>query len=371
MAWDVATGQRIATMRGHNDYVQAVVWSPDGTRLASAGLDNSVRVWDPRTGEETIVLRGNAGFFNDVSWHPDGTQLAAACSDGLLWIWDATRGFERDTTPRALPYIDRKVAAGDARGEDRLWYAQLYLRAGKPREALALVEDQPAALLTLYARLSPDEQKELTRLRPDLAGEWLRVLPQQPELAPAAFVWARSLVQSGVAAFEGGRLAEAIRDLQTASDLLRTLSKVHPNDGGVSSILGISLGFLGNALRDSHRPVEAVALIQEQRRVLESMRNPGPTDLYNLACGYAQLSVLLQHAATPSTAAEREALADQAMDALRRSLAAGMKDLAFVDRDHDLDPLRARSDFRALMEEAKAGMKLDAASPPKTENDKK
>src|SRR5262249_9050354 len=38
---------------------------------------------------------------------------------------DATRGFERDTTPRALPYIERKVAAGTARGEDRLAFAQV------------------------------------------------------------------------------------------------------------------------------------------------------------------------------------------------------------------------------------------------------
>jgi WD40 repeat protein len=112
IAWDAASGQRIATMRGHNDWVDAVVWSPDGKRLASAGIDNSIRIWDPRTGEETFVLRGNAGMFHDVSWHPDGAQLAAASSDGQIWIWDATRGFERDTTARALPYIDRQVASG-------------------------------------------------------------------------------------------------------------------------------------------------------------------------------------------------------------------------------------------------------------------
>ena len=54
-------------MRGHNDFVDAVVWSPDTTRLASAGLDDSVRVWDPRTGEETFVLRGNSAMFHDLS----------------------------------------------------------------------------------------------------------------------------------------------------------------------------------------------------------------------------------------------------------------------------------------------------------------
>src|SRR5262245_25084036 len=85
-------------MRGHNDNVDAVVWSPDGKRLASASLDNSVRIWDPVSGEETLVLRSNAGMFYDVSWNPDGAQLAAACSDGQIWIWDATPGFKRNPT---------------------------------------------------------------------------------------------------------------------------------------------------------------------------------------------------------------------------------------------------------------------------------
>ena len=131
IVWDAETSRKLATMRGHNDYVVGADWSPDGTRLASAGIDNSVRVWDPRTGEETLVLRGNAGSFNDVSWHPEGAMLAAACSDGLIWVWDATRGFERDTSPRALPYIDRQVASGTVRGEDLRWDAESYIRAGK------------------------------------------------------------------------------------------------------------------------------------------------------------------------------------------------------------------------------------------------
>jgi WD40 repeat protein/serine/threonine protein kinase len=152
--WDAETGRRLKTMRGHNDFVDAVVWSPDGTRLASAGVDNSVRVWDPQTGEEAFVLRGNSGMFHDVSWHPEGAQLAAACSDGHIWIWDATRGFERDTTPRAMPYVERKVASGTARGEDRLWYAESFLRAGRPTEAVAAVQDDPYGLCKLARRFA-------------------------------------------------------------------------------------------------------------------------------------------------------------------------------------------------------------------------
>jgi hypothetical protein len=154
MTWDADTGRQLWTMRGHNDFVDAVAWSPDGTRLASAGLDNSVRLWDPQTGEEAFALRGNSGCFHDVSWHPDGARLAAASSDGHVWLWDATRGYERDTTPRALPYIDHKVASGTARGEDVLWYAESYLRAGKPAQALLALKDDPYASRRLARRFA-------------------------------------------------------------------------------------------------------------------------------------------------------------------------------------------------------------------------
>jgi WD40 repeat protein len=36
----------VAELHGHDAYVHAIDWSPDGTRLISASGDGTVRVWD-------------------------------------------------------------------------------------------------------------------------------------------------------------------------------------------------------------------------------------------------------------------------------------------------------------------------------------
>jgi hypothetical protein len=56
-------------------------------------------------------------------------------------------------------------------------------------------------------------------------------------------------------------------------------------------------------------------------------------------------------AATPGDAAERHAAEDRAMEALRRSVSAGFADVATIRTDPDLDPLKGRADFRALLDQ--------------------
>ena len=59
--WDPIAGTTIRSLRGHIGSIHGLAFSPDGTRLASAGADQCVRIWNVATGEVSFLLRGHSG----------------------------------------------------------------------------------------------------------------------------------------------------------------------------------------------------------------------------------------------------------------------------------------------------------------------
>lgn len=90
--WDVETGRRAMTLRGHNDWVPGVAFSPEGDRLASASVDMTAKIWDAKTGKVLQTLEGHEWYLNRVAWGPKGKKVITGSDDMTARVWDLETG---------------------------------------------------------------------------------------------------------------------------------------------------------------------------------------------------------------------------------------------------------------------------------------
>lgn len=91
--WDGMSGAVAASLeKRHHDFITQVAFSPDGSRVATASMDNTAWVYDRETG------RAIAGPFQhdapvvDIGYDPQGMRVVTASLDGSARIWNVDSG---------------------------------------------------------------------------------------------------------------------------------------------------------------------------------------------------------------------------------------------------------------------------------------
>lgn len=90
--WDAQTGDLLHTLQGHYGSTESARFSPDGTRILTAGNGGTARVYDARSGESIHVLDGHSSNLHSATFSPDGSRIVTASWDETAVVWDAETG---------------------------------------------------------------------------------------------------------------------------------------------------------------------------------------------------------------------------------------------------------------------------------------
>ncbi|KAG1821952.1 WD40-repeat-containing domain protein [Suillus subaureus] len=92
--WDAKTGTVLSTLvqgPGHPSSVFCVAFSPDGLKLAS-GTRRYIRVWSTDNADLLFDIDAHDDWVQNVVWSPDGQQLVSASHDTTIKFWDSSNG---------------------------------------------------------------------------------------------------------------------------------------------------------------------------------------------------------------------------------------------------------------------------------------
>ncbi|MCY4401860.1 MAG: WD40 repeat domain-containing protein [Candidatus Poribacteria bacterium] len=95
--YDIVTGKDKHILKGDQNSISSISFSPDGKTLASGSQDQTIYLWDVDTGAHKQTLTGHPESFTRVSFSSDGNTLISVSKDMTIYYWDISTGERKKT----------------------------------------------------------------------------------------------------------------------------------------------------------------------------------------------------------------------------------------------------------------------------------
>ena len=75
----------LSPLKDHDDVVNSVTFSPDGSKIVSGSWDKTIRVWDASTGIKMLSpLKGHDSVVNSIAFSPVGSKIISGSEDKTI-----------------------------------------------------------------------------------------------------------------------------------------------------------------------------------------------------------------------------------------------------------------------------------------------
>ena len=101
----------MTNLTSHTATITRACFAPDGSMVATAGNDGSLRLWAAQTGALAYVLAPHTNQISALAFSPDATFLVSGggCLDNDICVWSCSNGALLQTNPFTLPRFSQTV----------------------------------------------------------------------------------------------------------------------------------------------------------------------------------------------------------------------------------------------------------------------